>query len=237
MKRFYINATMRADAIGHHALLGLLDGSPESDHRLAWSLFRDTPDSSRRFVFRVARRAPYQVRLISPSRPSPMPGVWDLDVQERDLVLPDGRVVDIDTRAVLLKSEKAPGSGNRGKKHDLVSCMLHGLRAGRPAPEVAHLPTDANRREIAQVAALAWTWRKAPSLGFELVHGPGQEPLFHAEPASRGQQGLHTEKTHFRALCIRARVKVTDPRSFAETLAHGIGSGRGFGYGLVDIRM
>jgi hypothetical protein len=237
MTMFHIRASIRRDplAVRHFAITGLLDGSAESDHRLAWSVVADDPAAKRDFVFKVISRDPFAVEMLSSRKPSVPDGLWDIKAKEVDLRFEMGSVHDIATTAVLMRSARPGSPDGRGKKHDLVSAVLHDLRSGNPAPEVAHLSSDAKRQDVVRPAAMYWFWRAGPRLGFELVQGDGGEPLCHAEisNASRARGSLPGCVPSIRAIDVRTRVKVTDPVAFSAMLTQGIGSAKSYGYGMV----
>jgi hypothetical protein len=208
----------------------------------------DDPAAKRDFVYKVTGREPFRLEALSP-RPASAPAeLWDIRCREVDLRYPPGSVHDITVTAALTRSARPGSLDGRGKKHDLISAILHDLRAGKPAPEVAHLPPDARRQDVAQPAALYWFWRAAPRLGFRIAPEASGEPLFHGEisdasrssrPVSGPQQEARTGQgcpagvPSIHAIDIRARVIVTDPDAFAVTLEHGIGTAKAYGYGMI----
>ena len=245
MKCHYIRASIRRDpvAVRHFAVTGLLDGSAESDHRLAWSVLSGDPSAERDFVFCITSREPFTLEMLSSRTPSVPEGLWDISVREVDLSFAAGTVLNITTTAVLKRSKRPDGPDKRGKAHDLVSAILHDLRSGIPAPEVAHLPLDASRGEVVGPAVLYWFWRASSRLGFEMVQGDNGNPIFAArETGSSNSRGKNHEghppsraikADGRRAVKINARVRVTDPVAFEAMLRHVVGTAKSYGYGMV----
>jgi CRISPR-associated protein Cas6/Cse3/CasE subtype I-E len=233
---FFSRAALKRSAIGFFAGLGMLDGSAESDHKMAWSLFPDQPATERDFLFEVTDRRPLSLEILSARQPVCQHGLWDIRTRPADLGGRKGERFDLRTTLILTRSKCGPDWG-RGRKHDIVSAALHDLRAGRPWPEIADLPRDAARGDIVRPVTLAWFWRSADKLGFVPDQGNDNEPMFHAEssPASRTRSDA-AKHGAMRAIEVHSRIVVTDEAAFAQTLHSGIGRLKAYGYGMLRVQ-
>lgn len=222
-------------AIRHYASLGVLDGTAESDHKLAWSLLGPEANGPRDFVFRVASRSPFTLHAVCATLPPLDTPMWTITARPYEVRHAAGSVVDIACTAALVRSERPTSPKGRGKKHDLVSASLNSLRSGSPDPEVSHLGPDARRGDVVGPATLTWFVRASARLGIAPVSGEDGLPLFHAEvsQASRDGRSAPKDAPAIRAIDLRARVRVTDPDAFARVLAEGIGTMKAYGYGMV----
>jgi len=79
-----------------------------------------------------------------------------------------------------------------------------------------------------------------PGLGFEVESlrvlqmgwGSGFKPNHSADDGENGSRHRHLK---FRSALLEGTLRVTEAQSFKDTLAHGIGSGKAFGFGLLSV--
>lgn len=233
-------ASLRADvsAIRDLAIGGMLEGTPDSDHRLAWALFPGMPDARRAFTFRIASRHPMPVlELRTNVAPTIGNSSWEVaHVLEPELR--EGGTYLLETCASLSVSERPSGPKERGKKHDLVSYAVHSLRKGQPLPELEHLGGDAHRQDVVLPVTLAWFWRWRERMGLEIVMSDEGVPMLQARIAEAGCRGPRTAKQgviSMRAIEARALVRITDVSAFSAMVSSGIGRFKSYGYGMIRL--
>lgn len=80
-------------------------------------------------------------------------------------------------------------------------------------------------------ALAAWLLRHADEGGFEVIH----ESLQIERVGRRTAKLKVVANRHWDAVCFHGRLRVTDAAKFANLLVRGIGSAKGFGFGLLSI--
>lgn len=230
-------ATMRREpsALARFKAAGLLEGGFRADHDLAWSLFKVDPDAKRDFLFRVVDRDPITIEVRG-ERPCHVPeGLWDVREIPSQPAFTHGDLVDLQMTVVLTRSDASPKPKGRGRKSDLVSYLLRGIRSGTPCPEVAHLSPHCSGQDVAVHGALWWFCRNEGRLGLHISRDATGIPLFHAAilPYVGCGRKRREDEPPLRGLGIRLRASVTEPQFFGQILKSGIGSARAYGFGMV----
>jgi CRISPR system Cascade subunit CasE len=96
---------------------------------------------------------------------------------------------------------------------------------------------------IADAAARRWLLGQAPRRGFSLFDKPAHESGFDViayhrhNILQRTQRGIDTKPITFGSLEYNGSLTVTDTALFWHTLSKGLGSARGFGFGLMQIAL
>ena len=207
------------------ALAGLLlpdaaDARIAASHSLVWSLFADTPDRRRDFLWR--QEAPGRFLTLSARLPVNAAGLFSVESKpfEPDLATGDRLEFSLRANAVISRST---GPGQRGRRHDVV---MDALRATPPGEARAQA-----RAEAVVAAGRAWLARQGAEAGFEPFAGvavDGYEkcrlPRRFGPPATFG------------VLDFDGQLTVTDAERFLARLTSGFGRARGFGCGLMLIR-
>jgi CRISPR system Cascade subunit CasE len=184
----------------------------ETSHRLLWTLFGDTPERSRdylwreegqgRFTLLSARPPEDHHALFDPFEPKPFDPAWVIGDRVRFTLRANATV-------------KRRGEKNRS---DVVMDAIHALPKGARAGP---------RREAEQAASRNWLEAQGASHGFAVTHMDclGYEtlaiPRKGAKPIELGVVELEGHLT------------VTDPAAFSAKLLAGFGRGRAFGCGLM----
>ena len=213
------------------ALLPLLNprepgAAANAHHRLIWSVFADSPESRREFLWRhdgqdrfytLSSKPPQSSGLFHP----PETKVFNPVLQAGDRLQFTLRANATKDRAAVSRLEKAIRRG-KSRRVDVVMDLL------RTAPEGEK--RAAIRDRTAQAAAEAWMTRQGTARGFEtrtvLVEGYSTIEL------GRGRRQGAT----FGILDLAGIIAVTDPDVFLAALASGFGRAKAWGCGLMLIR-
>ena len=213
------------------ALLPLLNprepgAAADAHHRLIWSVFADSGERKRDFLWRHDGRGRFYTLS---SRPPQSNGLFNPpETKVFNPVLRAGEQLQFTLRANATKDRAAVSrmekSARRGKSRrvDVVMDLL------RTAPEGGK--RAAIRDHTAQAAAEAWMNRLGTARGFEprrtLVEGYSTIEL-----GRRRRQGAT-----FGILDLTGVLVVTDPDAFLAALAAGFGRAKAWGCGLMLIR-
>jgi CRISPR system Cascade subunit CasE len=189
-----------------------------ASHRLLWSLYADTPDRPRDFLWRQTRAGEFL--MLGPRAPVDTHGLFELEHKEFAPELAPGDRLGFSLRANATVS-RPTARGQRGVRHDVIMDLLHrvpGLRAEA-------------RHEVMQTAARDWLARQGEAHGFVLcgdVVVDGYDRV--AMPRQSGKPAV------FGVLDMSGVLEVTDPERFLAKLPQGFGRARAFGCGLMLIR-
>lgn len=221
---FLTRARLRRDR-GLEPLAALLlpkggDARVDVGHRLVWTLFGDTADRRRDFLWR--EQEPGVFLLLSARPPEDRAGLFNLDPPK-----PFAPVVAIGDRlAFLLRANavvvRSSGPDIRGKRRDVVADALARL----PAAERAE-----RRREVLAEAGTVWLTRQGATGGFRPV---GEVAVEGDEWRRIRREG--SKPITFNVLDFAGRLEVTEPDQFLPALARGFGRAKAFGCGLMLIR-
>jgi CRISPR system Cascade subunit CasE len=216
-------ARLRRDvpAVAFAALLVPSDADQRvgASHRLLWSLYADTPDRPRDFLWR--QTGPGAFLTLGPRPPVDTHGLFELEHKPFAPSLRAGQRLAFSLRVNATVARSADGL--RGHRHDVVMHALHAL----PPRE------RAERREALTRSALAeWTTKQAARGGFDLVanslvveaYQQTRVPRGNGRPIQLGVADLSGELT------------VRDPGAFLVSVAGGFGRARAFGCGLMLLR-
>jgi CRISPR system Cascade subunit CasE len=191
-------------------------------HRLVWTLFGDTPDRQRDFLWREDK--PGQFMLLSSRRPAA--GVlFTLETKPFAPLLEPGDRLRFMLRVNPTVTRAAPGR-ERGIRSDVVMDALKPLpgaeRAGR-------------RAELIGTAGGAWLGERAAASGFTLltVKADGYEQM---QLPRTSQANPKRPPIRFSMVDLEGALAVTDPSRFLAAVAVGFGRAKAFGCGLMLIR-
>ena len=219
------------------------DGRDEraaSTHRLVWTLFSDSPDRERDFLWREAE--PGAFYCLSSRVPDDHHGLFDVEPPKLfQLALSPGDRLRFLLRvnATVSRGGQPPEDGNpgvRGKPHDIVMDALQGVARDDRA--------DSRRRLLVPVAH-AWMSRQGAQHGFSLeplsehdTDGGWQPESFTvlgyrvlAIDRGRGKKPLNAG-----VLDIQGELQVQDPQAFERAVHRGFGRAKAFGCGLMLLR-
>jgi CRISPR system Cascade subunit CasE len=220
---FLTRARLRRDAPAA-ALARLLvpdDAGPRADaaHRLVWALFADGPDRRRDFLWR--EEAPGRFMALSARPPNALDDLFVIESKSFAPALVPGDRLGFTLRANPVIARATPPAG-RGKRHDLVMDMLHGIPPGERA---------AARPEAILSAGRGWLVRQGAAHGFVPQGEIAVDGYDNVVIARDGSAPLR-----FGRLDITGVLTVEDPTRFVPALAAGFGRAKAFGCGLMLIR-
>jgi CRISPR system Cascade subunit CasE len=218
---------------GNAALIPLLDPSDrgkamDANHRLLWTLFGDTPDRNRDFLWRAAGRGLFFT--LSRRPPASHPLFLPPETKLLELNLSPGDKLVFVLRANATKDRAAvsrlrPGSRNgKSRRVDLVMDLLHDMPSGERA---------AARAGLAHRAAEEWLSRQGELSGFALDGLTKAD--YTAVPLPR-QKGPRTGQAQLGVLDLAGQISVTEPTTFVCRLGQGFGRAKAFGCGMMLIR-
>ncbi len=224
MTLFLSRITLRRD--GSAAALARLlvpegGAAPRSaaGHNLLWSLFADSPDRTRDFLWR--EEAPGRFLTLSAREPVDGHDLFRVEPKPFEPALRAGDRLSFALRANPVVA--VPGArGERGKRADVVMQKLHAIPPGQRAQA---------RETIIPEAGRAWLVKQGEKHGFapeDEVGVDGYETVRLPRPGARPVQ--------YGVLELDGVLVVRDPAAFLAQLAIGFGRARAFGCGLMLIR-
>lgn len=197
----------------------MLGTQTDAHHRLIWTLFADSPDRRRDFLWRAEGAGRFT--LLS-QRPPSASRVFE--APESKAFAPD--LVPGDRLAFVLRAN-ATRDRSGATKHRRVDVVMHALR-DVPSGDRA----DA-RMTLAQQAAADWLIGQGARAGFvpeEVTAGD------YSVAALPGHTGRRKGQPQYGILDLSGLLRVTDPAAFIARLGQGFGRARGFGCGLMLVR-
>lgn len=200
-------------------------------HRLMWTLFADTPDRERDFLWRDAGDGRYYV--LSERPPHDRHEVFHVDPpKEFAPALRAGDRLRFTLRANATVARRAEGS-KRGKPSDVVMDALYKIERG-PDRALA-------RGTVVRTAGLEWLSRQGERCGFSIPI-PMDEKSERPSDAVRvmGYQAIHLdhgkERMTIGVLDFEGEMTVTVPDALIAAIGNGFGRAKAFGCGLMLIR-
>ena len=191
----------------------------DAHHRLIWTLFADSPDRRRDFLWRDEGKGRFTIlshRLPAPSRVFETP-----ETKPFAPVLAAGDRLGFALRANATRDRAGEAKGRR------VDVVMHALH---DVPPKARAKV---RMAIAQVAAADWIAGQGTRAGFtpdEVVAGD------YSVTALPGHVGKRKGQPQYGILDLSGTLTVTDPVVFLSRLGQGFGRARSFGCALMLIR-
>ncbi len=229
----YLSRLTLNRSAGNAALAPLLD--PESPaqaldahHRLLWSVFADSPDRRRDFLWRADGEGRFFVLSQRPPAPTDLFAAPEVKAFAPTLATGDTLAFVLRANATkdrALLSRAGPGERQgKSRRVDLVMDLLRDVPKGERA--------DA-RMGLADQAAADWMGRQGAVHGFAVMQL--QVDDYRAIPLLRGSVPRGQRAT-LGILDLSGTLTVTDPALFIARLAMGFGRARAFGCGLMLIR-
>lgn len=201
------------------ALAGLLLPDDQAQrrsaqHNLLWSVFADSPERKRDFLWReeadgsflvLSARLPSQTDLFEPHQVKPFaPSLATGDRLEFLLRVNATRV-------------------KKGERVDVVMDALHEIRKTERA---------ALRMKCADKEGAAWLARQGDVSGFRLLDARVHDYSTETLPVIRGRKG----RPHFGIIDLSGQLEVESPDVFLASLTKGFGRAKAFGCGLMLVR-
>lgn len=223
MTRLLSKAVLRRD-LSVDALRALLvprgqGARAGASHHLLWSLFSDSADRDRDFLWR--EHAPGEFYLLSAREPVDRHGFFDILPSKRyapELQSGDRLRFELRVNATVSRST---GPSTRGARSDIVMHAIHGLHGDARAEA---------RREAVQQVAVDWLSKQGERHGFAV-----------AELDVRAYEVLQVARSGassatFGVLDLAGIVQVQEAARFCDVLLNGIGRAKAFGCGLMMVR-
>jgi CRISPR system Cascade subunit CasE len=201
------------DVSGHHR--------SEVSRRLVWTLFADSPDRKRDFLWRESQAGRFFV--LSSRAPEDRHRLFNIETKSFEPALSSGDrlVFSLRANATIVRSR---GNAERGgKREDVVMAALKSIPQEQRASA---------RKELIQREGLAWLKRQGAAAGFDFdddeVAVDGYEPI---TIRGAGKKALRLTIIEFEGV-----LTVRNPALFIEKMARGFGRGKAFGLGLMLVR-
>jgi CRISPR system Cascade subunit CasE len=201
------------DASGHHR--------SEISRRLVWTLFADSRDRRRDFLWRESDAGRFYV--LSTRVPEDRHRLFTVETKEFNPLLSPGDRLAFSLRANATVARSRGNAERAGKRDDVVMAALKSIsKEGRASA----------RKDLIQREGLAWLKRQGAAAGFDSnedeVAVDGYEPL---TIRGNGKKALRLSIIQFDGVLI-----VRSPALFIEKMARGFGRGKAFGLGLMLVR-
>jgi CRISPR system Cascade subunit CasE len=195
-------------------------GSEYSLHRAVWDLFADRPDRSRDFLYRLdSRNGRPLLWTLSSREPCAPPGLWRIETRALSPRLRPGDLLEFNVRV-------NPVVTRDGKRHDVV--MDRKLRTGwKTAPPAEREPQAA----VVQEALTEWLSARASRLGAQArsLRADGYRVSRFPKPSGKEVQ---------LGVCdLSGVLEIVEADRFVDLWRTGLGPAKGFGCGLMLIRM
>jgi CRISPR system Cascade subunit CasE len=201
------------DVSGHHR--------SEISRRLMWTLFADSPDRKRDFLWRESQAGRFYV--LSSRAPEDRHQLFNVETKEFQPALSAGDRLVFSLRANATVARSRGNADRAGKRDDVVMAALKSIPHGQRASA---------RKDLTQHEGLAWLKRQSAPAGFEFkdseVAVDGYEPI---TIRGAGKKALRLSTIEFDGV-----LTVRDPDLFIDKLARGFGRGKAFGLGLMLVR-
>ena len=191
----------------------------DAHHRLIWTLFADTPDRKRDFLWRAEGNGGFTILSQRPPNASRV-----LETPETKSFSPDLVVGDRLSFALRANATRDRAGAAQNRRVDIV---MHALQDVPPGTR------DTARMDVAQQAATDWLTRQGARSGFDLKDLSVGDYTVAALP---GHVGRRKGQAQYGILDLTGVLSVTDPAAFLSQLAQGFGRARAFGCGLMLIR-
>lgn len=237
------------------------DARIAAGHRLIWSLFADSPDRERDFLWREDGGSAWQrttFLVLSAREPSGGGGLFAVESKPFAPALSAGQTLRFRLRAAPSFSVPSETKGERGKRVDPV---WHRLRNHRPPlGEMSPDDRQALRLTVEREVVGDWLTRQGGPSGFRPVTAPDEAGVARPvltidgdiqrrlpydatrlrETPRRRPLTKRREHDHpavaFTTFDLEGEIVVEDPAKFLAALARGFGRAKAFGCGLMLIR-
>jgi CRISPR system Cascade subunit CasE len=200
------------DASGRHR--------SEASRRLVWTLFADSEDRKRDFLWR--EDSTRRLYILSPRPPEDRHQLFNVETKRFEPTLTAGDRLVFSLRANATIS-RPRGDARAGKRDDVVMAVL------RTTPKNERSEA---RKKIIRHEGLIWLRRQGITAGFDFDEGDvsvdGYEPL---TIRGNGRSSLRLSVIEFNGM-----LTVREPNIFISKVARGFGRGKAFGLGLMLLR-
>lgn len=194
----------------------------QTGHHLVWSLFADTAERKRDFLWREIGAGSFLI--LSARHPEDRHGLFDIsEPKPFTPVLEPGDRLRFSLRANPVVQRRHP-ERRRSVKHDVVMDGLRSLAEGERA-----------RHRLAAVSdkGLAWLERQGAKAGFGFRSGDVAVDGYDRHRISRAGSA---PPMSYSTLDYEGILSVTDPAALLPAVAQGFGGAKAYGCGLMLIR-
>lgn len=223
---YLVRARLRRDAGGSDgALIKLVAESgatPGRHHDLVWTLFGESAEQPRDFVFRVDHDGGLlTVTAYAPRRPGPRQArIWDVVAKPFAPRLYPGERIRFSLRANPVRQQ---GNSRVDAVYDAFARERTEAKAsGNSPPE---------RLQVAHAVGREWLARRAPRLGLRLDGDTVAATAYETARVIRPGGKPFT----LSILDLTGEAEVTDPQALTRGLPAGIGKGKAYGCGMMLI--
>lgn len=196
------------------------DGRIGLAHRLLWTVFGDSPDRRRDFLWR--EDAPGRFLVLSERQPEDPHGMFGIETKTFAPVLRAGDRLAFALRANAVVSSHRPDDG-RVLRSDVVMRKLYAIPAGE---------RSAHRDRICQEAGSEWLARQGELHGFV----PDNDVAVESYTQVRVPRDRRARDVQFSTIDLVGHLTVAEPGKFLPAIAAGFGRSRAFGCGLMLVR-
>jgi CRISPR system Cascade subunit CasE len=202
----------------------LLDAAEgDAGHALMWTLYGDSADRRRDFLYRELEEGTYLT--LSPREPPDPKSLWEVTAKQFAPALAPGDRLAFQLRANPARTAKQ--AGERGGRARRVDAVMH---AKRPAKERGAAPFGPAEDEK---AALAWLHAREERLGVAFDREACTAAGYRVR---RIGPGPRARQLCFASVDYEGVLEVRDPARLLAALVAGIGKAKAYGCGLMLIR-
>jgi len=196
-------------------------------HRQLWSLFADSDERKRDFLYRCEEKLGGVVFfVVSDREPRDTRGLWQIESKTYQPQLNTGQRLAFVLRANPIRSKK--DADRRQHHHDVImEAKIRLKQAGQS--EGNKLPEN----EIVQEEGYRWLATRAMQYGFSVNES---EVRIDGYRQHRFLKPKGSHQVRFSTVEITGVLTVADPERFREALNKGVGPAKGFGCGLMLVR-
>lgn len=209
------------------ALPWVLSASEYGLHRAVWTLFGDSQDRERDFLYRRDDKGSMPRFLCLSQRPPQSADGFSVETKPFEPKLKAGQVLEFSVRVNPVRTEWVDG---KQKRRDVV--MDHKKKLEAQGVPTEKRPSGA---AMAQEAGVAWFLARAGKWGLEADEGSLMAGGYHVLDFTKDGRG-ERRRVRLATLDISGVVEVRDPALLAEALRKGIGPAKGFGCGLMLLK-
>jgi CRISPR system Cascade subunit CasE len=196
-------------------------------HRLVWSLFGDTSERDRDFVYRWDTESSLpQLYVVSERAPDDHEDLFRLHTKPYDPVLKRGQPLRFSLRANTVV-KKTDEDGHQ-KAHDVVMNAKWEMRQ-----EGVWESCDLTHAELVQREGRKWLAKRTDQYGFRL---PGTQVQAEAHRKHSFEKPQNGRQVTFVTMDLSGLLRVDDPATFRESLFNGVGPTKAYGCGLLLVR-
>ena len=204
-----------------------LFGDTYSIHKMIWSLFENSTSRKRDFIYRIERqRGLPQVFIVSDQKPEGKDDFWQIQTKPYEPKLRVDQRLSFILRANPIRT-KTDEEG-RHHRHDVI--MEGKNKLNKNGVPRKNWPLRVN---LVQKEGFSWLAARAEKHGFSIKE---TEVRVDGYQQHRFHKSKQAKPVSISSLEFSGVLTVTNPEVFLETLYHGIGPAKGFGFGMIMVK-